>query len=178
MAAIDVPAALPHQVIAVMGVTGVGKTTVGMALAARLGATWIEGDRYHSAANRAKMAAGVALTDADREPWLDALADAVVAAAAHGPVVFACSALRRVYRNRLCARVPGLRFVFLDADDAIAVQRAGDRVGHFAPAALVASQVATLERPDADEPVMTVNANFALDVVMDEIAQRLAAARH
>ena len=140
-----------------MGVAGCGKSTVARALAATLGATFIEGDDFHSAGNRIKMGRGVALTDADRAGWLDQLAGQLVAQPAGA--VLACSALRHAYRERLRAAVPGLRFVFLEIGQALAQERVSDRAGgHFFPPTLVASQFAVLEAPSNETGVLGLDA--------------------
>lgn len=146
-----------------MGVAGAGKTTVGRALAAHLGARYVEGDDLHPPANVARMAAGVPLTDADRAPWLERVAAEL---GAEGDVVTTCSALRRPYRDVL-RQAGGVRFVFLDLDADTAHRRAADRSGHFLPASMVASQFDALERPAADEPdVVTVGATGPVDEVV------------
>lgn len=141
-----------------MGVSGCGKSSVGEELALRLGARYIDGDDLHPEANRAKMAAGVPLTDDDRWPWLDRVTHELAAGlAGGGGVVVACSALRRAYRDRLRAAGPGLRFVFLEVDQATVLARLQGRKDHYFPASLVASQFATLEAPDpAQEPDVIV----------------------
>jgi gluconokinase len=136
--------------VVVMGVAGCGKSSLGAAVATALGLPFVEGDAFHSPASRDKMRRGIALTDADRESWLAALAD--VLGRHPGGAVLACSALRRAYRERLRAASPGLRFLFLALDPAEARRRVATRgAAHFFPAALVESQFATLE-PPVDEP--------------------------
>lgn len=135
-----------------MGVAGAGKSTVGERLAARLGAAFVDGDSLHPGENVAKMSAGRPLDDRDRAPWLLRVRDTL---AASDPVVVACSALRRSYREVL--RGAGdVRFVFLDLDEESARRRASRRKGHFMSASMVAGQFATLERPDVDEPDVTI----------------------
>lgn len=136
------PTAPPLRLV-VMGVSGSGKTTLGRALAERLHLPFRDGDDLHPPANREKMRAGVALTDADRWPWLDRVA-AVLRDEA--PLVVACSALRRVYRDRIRAGAGGpVIFLHLTGErDLIAARMAG-RQGHFMPATLLDSQFATLE---------------------------------
>ena len=163
--------------VIVMGVSGSGKTVVGQALAERLGFEYIEGDDYHSAANVQKMAAGIALTDEDRRPWLRALAYLVVGRHARGAgTVLACSALRREYRDVLRATLPSEEsFVIqLDADEATLRSRLEHRHGHYMPASLLQSQLATLEPLEPDEP------GVALDATQPEpdvVTQALAAVR-
>ena len=131
----------------VMGVSGSGKTVVGRALAERLGARFLDGDDYHPQANVEHMAAGHPLTDAMRWPWLDRLADAVEAARAEGDVVFACSALKRSYRERLRNGITDLTTVYLEVPRAVIIERVQSRRDHFMPVELVDSQFATLEPP-------------------------------
>lgn len=135
--------------IVVMGVSGCGKSAVADGLGAALGLPVVDGDHLHTPEAVAKMRAGTPLTDADRWPWLDRIG-AALAAPPEGCVV-SCSALRRAYRERLRAACPGLRFVFLDGDAALIGARMQARQGHYMPAALLASQLATLERPGPDE---------------------------
>lgn len=144
-------------VIVVMGVSGSGKTTVGTALAEALGVEYAEGDDFHSPANVAKMAAGIPLDDADREPWLDALAAWLAERSGRGGVV-ACSALKRVYRDRLRASAPHVFFLHLDVPPGELRRRVAARRGHFMPPGLLASQLATLEPLDPDEYGRTVDA--------------------
>ncbi|MDZ7856525.1 gluconokinase [Sphaerotilus sp.] len=141
-------------VIVVMGVSGCGKSTFGLALAQALGVPYIEGDALHPPRNVALMAAGTPLTDADRAGWLDVIGDRLAQAGEHGAVV-ACSALRRVYRDRLRTASPGLRLVYLDGDPALLAERIGQRTGHYMPPALLPSQLQTLEPPDPDEAALT-----------------------
>ncbi|MDE2159415.1 MAG: AAA family ATPase, partial [Burkholderiales bacterium] len=138
--------------LVVMGVSGCGKSSHAEAVAAALGWRAIEGDDFHGPRNRALMQAGIALTDTDRACWLDALAAEL--AAARGGVVLSCSALKRAYRERLRGARAGLRFVFLEIDEATALARVAARAsGHFFPAALVRSQFETLEPPQAEPGV-------------------------
>lgn len=146
--------------VVMMGVTGSGKSVVGTALAARLGAHFIEGDRLHPPENIARMSAGIALTDADRAGWLDGIAAAIVAELAAGHAVVAtCSALKRRYRDRLRASIPDLAFVYLDIDRATAHRRVEARKHHFMPASLVGSQFADLEPPAANEKALRLDAS-------------------
>jgi len=136
------------MVVIVMGVSGAGKTTVGRMLAQSLGWEFRDGDDLHSAANRDKMAHGVALTDADRLPWLAAiraLIDDYLARARS--VVVACSALKRAYRNILVGDPARVNFVWLDGSRDLIERRIAGRRGHFMAAGLVASQFADLEPP-------------------------------
>jgi gluconokinase len=135
-------------IIIVMGVTGSGKTTVGERLAADLGWRFHDADDFHSAANKAKMHAGIPLTDDDRWPWLDAIHAALERDVAdHVSAVAACSALREAYRRRLESALPDVRFVLLDGDAAVLASRLSHRTDHFMNPALLQSQIDTLERP-------------------------------
>lgn len=154
-----------------MGVSGSGKSAVGEALAIGLDLEFIEGDEHHPPANVEKMAAGIPLADEDRWPWLHALADLL--AERHDRdigTVLACSALRRSYRDVLRAAVPAEEsFVIeLDADEATLRARLEDRRGHFMPANLLASQLATLERLEPDEAGVLVDASRGLETVIAE----------
>ena len=161
-----------HKLV-VMGVSGCGKSTLGEALARELGYPLIEGDEHHLPESKAKMRAGIALTDADREPWLDRLASLV--AAERGGAVLTCSALRRRYRDRLRAKVPGLRFVFIDIGEEDAVARVASRSAHMFPPSLVANQFATLESPAAESGVITVAASEQLAAQVAAVIRWLGA---
>jgi carbohydrate kinase (thermoresistant glucokinase family) len=164
-------AVAPAPRVVVMGVSGCGKSTVGRALAARLGVNFVEGDALHSDRNVAKMAAGIPLTDADRHGWLQAVAEQISnpTAEARG-VVASCSALKRIYRDLLRAGAPDLRFVFLHGDPALLAERLATRTGHYMPPSLLHSQLQTLEPPDDDE------APIRLDIA--EPPEQLAALAH
>ena len=141
------------MLVVVMGVTGVGKTAVGTIVAAELGLPFHDADDLHPEANRQKMAAGVPLDEADREPWLRDLARRMAAWEADGGAVVACSALRARHRELLAAAAPpgAVRFVFLDAPADVIRPRLAARRGHYMPASLLDSQLETLEPPAADE---------------------------
>jgi gluconokinase len=163
------------EVLVVMGVSGVGKTTVGERLAARLGWTFLDADDLHPPANVAKMRGGHPLNDADRGPWLDAVGRWIDARAAERrPAVVACSALKRAYRDRLRAGRPMVRIVYLEAAQAAIAQRLAGRKGHYWPASLLPSQFADLEPPAAEEDAIVVDADQGLDAVVAEIATKLA----
>lgn len=137
--------------LVVMGVSGSGKSTFGAALAGQLGACFLDADDLHPPANRDKMAAGIALDDADRAPWLDAVAVWMAERMADGTAaVVACSALRRTYRDRLRRAGPGVCFVYLRVPRAELAARMRSRA-HFMPVSLLDSQLATLEPPADDE---------------------------
>jgi gluconokinase len=135
------------MIIVVMGVTGAGKTTIGRLLAHTLGWTFVDGDEFHPLANVEKMRAGIPLTDADRQPWLDALRQAISSAIAqNNNIVLACSALKQRYRRHLQI-APEVRLVYLKGSYELIAGRLRDRHGHFATAALLASQFSDLEEP-------------------------------
>jgi gluconokinase len=139
------------MMVIVMGVSGCGKTTVGRLLARELGYEFLDADDLHPQANVAKMAQGVALTDDDRWPWLDAIVAAMHERAARGcGAVIACSALKVAYRERLRrggGAVEEVRIVYLKGDAATIAPRVASRSGHYMPASLLASQFAALEEP-------------------------------
>lgn len=156
----------------VMGVSGVGKTRVALALAQALGARFVEGDDLHPPANRAKMAGGTPLGDEDRWPWLDLVAEAL--AEGEPPVVAACSALRRRYRDRLRAGVPGLVMLHLSGDRALIGERLSARKGHFMPPALLDSQFAALEPLAAEERGATVDVDRPVEEVVAALLAEIA----
>jgi gluconokinase len=141
--------------LVVMGVTGAGKSTVGGLVAERLGLSFHDADDFHPPSNIAKMSAGQPLTDDDRWPWLDAIGAHLAAHRGRGCVV-TCSALKRVYRDRLREAAPDLRFVFLHGEVSLVASRQAARQGHFMPASLVASQFAILEAPAPEEGVIAL----------------------
>jgi gluconokinase len=151
-------------VLVITGVSGSGKTTIGLAVARRLHFEFVEGDEFHSRANREKMHAGVALTEGDRLPWLQALRSRIDALLARkGNAVLTCSALRQSYRDVLATN--GVRFIFLKVSEAVARQRLARRRGHFFNPSLLESQFLILEEPkdamviDADQSDLEV-ANY------------------
>jgi gluconokinase len=157
--------------LVIMGVSGCGKSTVGAALGLRLGIPYRDGDDLHPAANVAKMRAGTPLTDADRWPWLDR-----VAAALHddAPLIIGCSALRRVYRDRIRATAGGaVGFVHLAGSRDLIAARMAQRQGHYMPLALLDSQFATLEPPGPVE-ALTIDINQSLQAMLDQITAQLA----
>jgi len=146
------------RVLVVMGVSGSGKSTVAALLAERLGWDFAEGDAMHPQANVDKMHAGTPLTDDDRWPWLDTIRTWIDEHLDAGnPGVVTCSALKRSYRDVL--RAPGVVFVHVAGTADLVGERMAARSGHFMPTSLLASQLATLELPGADEAHVTVRAD-------------------
>jgi gluconokinase len=147
------------RIVVVMGVSGVGKSTVGQGLATALGWPYAEGDAFHPEANVAKMAAGVPLTDEDRWPWLRGIGAWMSAEVAAGrSAVVTCSALRRSYRDLLREDRPEVVFCHLTADPDLIGTRLGHRTDHYMPASLLPSQMAALEPLGPDEPGVVVRA--------------------
>ncbi|MDX6766906.1 MAG: gluconokinase [Candidatus Methylacidiphilales bacterium] len=131
-----------------MGVSGCGKSTVARALAQALEGTFIEGDDFHPAANKAKMAAGIPLTDSDRWPWYDLLIQEVNRVRSEGrPVFLSCSSLKQAYRDHLRAAFPSVRWIYLKGDLETLQSRVARRAHHFMPASLLQSQFTDLEEP-------------------------------
>jgi len=150
-----------------MGVSGSGKTSVGSALARAMGGDFVDGDDLHPASNIDKMRQGRPLDDSDRAPWLRAIADVLADHASHpAGVVVACSALKRAYRDALRS-VPGVQFVFLEADRALIERRFQTRARSFMPATLIASQFEALERPSPSESgVLIIDAALPIDAAV------------
>lgn len=164
----------PICALIVMGVSGSGKSTVATALAERLGWSCLDGDRFHPAGNIAKMSAGLPLTDEDRWPWLNAIADEIERACKAGQhAVIACSALKRAYRKLLLRGRNDVRFVFLSGTQELIAARLTGRKGHFMPPELLASQFRTLEPPDQDESVIAVSIDAAVDAIVDDVLRQL-----
>lgn len=163
-------------IVVVMGITGSGKSTIGRRLAERIGAVFVEGDDHHPPENRRKMARGIPLDDADREPWLDRLVDVTAREARTGrDVVLSCSALRRRYRDRLRTAGDTVRFVHLTGAAELVRRRMDARPGHFMPPALIDSQIATLEPPTREADVLDVDVADSPEAIVDRIVARLAA---
>ncbi|MHA3977208.1 gluconokinase [Halovulum sp. GXIMD14794] len=155
------------RLVVVMGVAGCGKSTVAAALADGCGGTLLEGDSFHPASNIAKMTSGTPLTDEDRWPWLDAMGRAM--GQTSGRVFAACSALRRVYRERLTAAAgEPVFFLHLDGSKHLIAGRMHARSGHFMPESLLDSQFATLEPLEPDE--------FAARIPIDQPVEHVLAA--
>lgn len=158
------------MILIVMGVVGAGKTTVGKLLASQLGWEFADADDFHPESNVEKIRHGIALTDADREPWLDHLRDAIVRWIADGKnVVLACSALKRAYRAKLCLG-PEVRLVYLKGSAALIADRLRSRHGHFAGESILVSQLADLEEP---ETAITVEINDTPQQIVAQIRKAL-----
>jgi gluconokinase len=169
VASAEIPCAL-----IVMGVSGSGKSTVAGALGERLGWRFEDGDSFHPASNVAKMAAGHPLTDEDRWPWLNAIADEIERTCkAGGHVIIACSALKHAYRKVLLRGRDDVRFVFLRGAQELIAGRLAHRKGHFMPPELLTSQFRTLEPPDASEHVITVSIDAAVETIVDDVLRQL-----
>src|SRR3954447_21739484 len=170
---ISVPSEVPCALV-VMGVSGSGKSTIADALAKRLGWRYEDGDKFHPASNVAKMSAGHPLTDEDRWPWLQAIADEIDRTCAKGErAVIACSALKRAYRDVLVHGRDDVRVVFLDGTQDLIAARLAARKGHFMPPGLLASQFKTLERPGANERPITVSIDAPVERIVDDIVTQL-----
>ncbi len=159
------------SVVLLMGVAGSGKTTVGRLLAQRLGWEWQEGDTLHPPANIAKMSAGIPLTDADRWPWLAAIAAVIDGWRAQDrPGVVACSALRRAYRDILIGARKDVALVYLHGERELIERRMAARRAHFMPVALLDSQFATLEPPAPDEHALVLGIEASPEALAERIA--------
>lgn len=166
---------VPSQVLIVMGVSGVGKTTVASALSQALAWPVRDGDEFHPPANIAKMQAGTPLQDADRWPWLEAIAAWIDALRKSGaPGIVTCSALKRRYRDILVGDREGVRLVFLKGDEALIRARLAARKGHFMPPALLPSQFAALEEPEEDERPITARIEESPAAIRDRVLAALA----
>lgn len=170
------PRSEANRRIVLMGVAGCGKSAVGAALAARIGATYLDGDDLHPQENIDKMSRGEALTDEDRWPWLTLVGRKL--AAPDGILVLGCSALKRRYRDHIRkeAGAPVL-FVHLAGNRDLIADRMKSRTGHFMPASLIDSQFAALEPPAPDEIAMTVDIDRPVEQIVDDIARHLEEAR-
>jgi carbohydrate kinase (thermoresistant glucokinase family) len=163
---------MPPIVIILLGPAGAGKSTVGRSLADALGWRFTDADVFHSPPNRARLARGEALSDADRAPWIAALRQEIATAIARGqPMVLACSALRQAYREALIPEGAQrrVRFVYLRVRAAELSHRLRTRAGHFAPVELLGSQLATLEEPSAEEGVLTLDGEQPVVTLVQQI---------
>lgn len=161
-------------ILVIMGVSGSGKSTVAKELAARLGWAFEEGDTLHPEANVAKMHAGIPLTDADRQPWLEAVAAWIDGQRANGqPGIITCSALKRSYRRIVIGDRPEARLVYLRGGRDLIAERLSGRSGHFMPASLLQSQIDTLEEPRSEEDPLTVDVGASPGEIADQIIRQL-----
>jgi gluconokinase len=154
-----------------MGVSGSGKSTVGAALARRLGVAFADADSFHPAANVAKMAAGTPLDDDDRRPWLDAVGQWL---ADHDDGVMTCSALKRRYRDQLRSHRTGIAFLYLTGPPELIGARQAGRPGHFMPASLLMSQFDALEPLEPDEYGMAVDVGQSVDTIVEAFVKFLS----
>ncbi len=163
-----------NRPIVIMGVSGSGKTVLGQSLGKKLGIPFIDADDLHPASNKALMAAGIPLTDADRIPWLNVVAAAIARGVSEDqPSVVACSALKRTYRDLLRTQVPDLLLIHIDGAAEVIARRLETREHEYMPASLLASQIATLEPPEADEAYISVPAELTVDESADLILATL-----
>jgi gluconokinase len=164
------------MILIAMGVSGCGKTTIGELLAERLGCDFADADSFHSQANKDKMHKGIPLTDDDRWPWLKAIRASIEEKKADGTThVYACSALKRVYRDILRDGNKDVTFVYLKGTPELLKERIKTRKGHFFDPALLQSQLDTLEPPTADEAIevdIALSPELIVDTVLSEIRQR------
>jgi gluconokinase len=165
--------------LVIMGVSGSGKSTIADRLAARLGWRYEDGDKYHPPGNVAKMSAGQPLTDEDRWPWLQAIADEIDRTCKAGErAVVACSALKRAYRDILVHGRDDVRIVFLNGTQDLIAERLAARKGHFMPPGLLASQFRTLEPPRPGERPITVSIDAPVEPIVDNIIRQLNLVPH
>ena len=165
----EIPCAL-----VVMGVSGSGTSTIAEHLATRIGWRYVDGDLFHPPANVAKMSAGHPLSDEDRWPWLQAIADEIDRLSAAGSrAVVACSALKRSYRDILVHGREDVRIVYLDGTQALIAKRLAARKGHFMPPGLLDRQFRTLEPPQPNERPITASIDAAVEDIIDDIVRQL-----
>ena len=166
------------QAIIIMGVCGTGKTTVGEAVAERLGCPFLEGDSFHPAANVEKMRAGTPLDDEDRWPWLRDLGQAIAAKGQRAaPVIATCSALKRAYRDCLRDQIGGeTLFVLLHGERDLLMRRLNERTHRYMPSSLLDSQLETLEPPDADERALSLDVAMSPGGLVEKICRSIDAA--
>lgn len=159
-----------HYVFIFMGVSGSGKSVVARKIAQKLNTSFIDGDFLHPRANIIKMASGQALTDADRQPWLKALNDAIFAMQRTQKVsLLVCSALKKSYRDVLRQGNPDLKFIYLQGDISIIEQRVKKRQGHFFRPELLKTQFDSLQPPSADETdILSVDITPPLSIVIQQ----------
>lgn len=159
------------EAIVVMGPSGSGKSTLAQALAARTGGTFIEGDKHHPPANIRKLSSGVALTDADRGPFLDSIGRAI--ADLPRPAVVSCSALRRAHRDRLRSYAENIAFVWIDVPAEELARRLSRRRDHFMAPSLLPDQLATLEPPSAPERYAKIDGTLPTATQVDSVLRQL-----
>jgi gluconokinase len=160
--------------LVVMGVSGSGKSTIADKLAERLRWSYEDGDKFHPASNVAKMSAGQPLTDEDRWPWLQAIADEIDRVCEAGErAVIACSALKHAYRDVLVHGRNDVRIIYLEGTQDLIASRLSLRKGHFMPPGLLASQFKTLEPPDMSENPVTVSIDASVETIVDDIVRQL-----
>ena len=160
--------------LVVMGVAGSGKSTIAEKLAERLGWTYEDGDNFHPEANVAKMSAGQPLTDEDRWPWLQSIADEIDKVSRTGNrLVIACSALKRAYRDVLVHGRRDIGIVYLDGSQALIAERLKTRKGHFMPPGLLDSQFKTLEPPAPDERPIVVSIDAPVETIVEAIVGQM-----
>ena len=161
------------MIVILMGVSGVGKTTIGQILSDKLGWPLSDADEFHSPASIEKMRNGIPLEDADRWPWLDRMNAMLVEKEARGEsVLLACSALKQVYRDRLAKGTADLRWIYLKGNFDLIRERLEARKGHYMKAGLLESQFATLEEPGN---ALDVDINDTPDAIADSILRQLQA---
>jgi gluconokinase len=169
----DDAGAVPCALV-VMGVSGSGKSTIADKLAERLRWKYEDGDKFHPASNVAKMSAGQPLTDEDRWPWLQAIADEIDRVCGAGEhAVIACYALKRAYRDILVHGRSDVRIIYLKGTQELIASRLALRKHHFMPPGLLASQFRTLEPPDASESPVTVSIDASVETIVDDIVRQL-----
>jgi gluconokinase len=163
------------RAIVVMGVSGCGKSTVAARLARQLGWDLAEADTFHAAASVGKMRSGIALTDEDRWPWLDAIAAWIAAQRAQArPCIVACSALKRRYRERLAGGHDEVSFVYLKGSYETVAARLAGRSGHYMPLSLLQSQFDALEEPAADETPIVVPIELTVEAIVARVMRELS----
>jgi gluconokinase len=162
------------NIFVVMGVAGSGKSLIGATLATRLGCEFVDGDDYHPAENVKRMASGIPLTDADRAEWLHSLASRIAESRKAGTrLVVACSALKRSYRDILRSAAPDLQLIFLEGQQRLIAERLAGRRGHYMPAALLDSQIATLETPGPGEEAWVTDIGRTPGDIVDDLVARI-----